>query len=284
MTNDILSVQGAMNGLLLQDGRDQPESHVEALYQTATGEGLEEWIEPSLGCPMGGFGYPCFREDALPVVLLFTDAPFHNGPGGRSPYALSPAPHDYDDAREALVDRGIKTIGFYSGPRSSGDRFDLEELARDTGTTDGGSPLVFNIGTDGTGLGTDLIEAIKVFASTLIFDIDAQARDTDLTDGFDATTFVDSIVPVEARPPDGVQEIDLEENVFRGVLSGTAVVFRLTLVNNAIAPGVGPQSFLIEVVFRADGRDVLGTREVLLVVPGADGTGCEAFVENNDES
>lgn len=283
MTNDIVSVQGAMNGLRLQDGRDQPESQVEALYQTATGEGLTGWIEPSLGCPTGGFGYPCFRFDALPIVLLFTDAPFHNGPGNSAPYALSPAPHLYTEARDALRDNGVKTIGFFSGDGSSSERDDLETLARDTDTTEGGRPLVFNIGPDGRNLGTDLIDAIKVFSNTLVFDIDAVVRDGELTDGVDATQFVESLVPVSARPEDGLEFIDFEAGVFRGVRSGTDVVFQLTVFNDAVAPGMGPQAFLIEVVFRADGRDVLGRTPVLLVVPGADGTGCEAFVDDNED-
>ena len=32
------------------------------------------------GCPANTFGYPCFRDDAIPIVVLFTDDPMNNGP------------------------------------------------------------------------------------------------------------------------------------------------------------------------------------------------------------
>ena len=33
-------------------------------------------------------GYPCFRPGALPIVLIFGDNVFHNGPGGSQPYSF----------------------------------------------------------------------------------------------------------------------------------------------------------------------------------------------------
>ena len=114
VTDDISQVQAAVNGIDLGNGVDDPESQVEALYQIATGEGLGSYIPASFGCPMGGSGYPCFRFDALPVVLLFTDQVFHNGPGGSRPYdnRLIPTPHTYNEAVLALNRLDIRVIGF----------------------------------------------------------------------------------------------------------------------------------------------------------------------------
>lgn len=72
----------------------------------------------------------------------------------------------------------------------------------------------------------------------------------------------------------GVGEIDVEAGVFRRTRTGTRVVFELTLRNDAVAPGVGPQRFQLEVVFRGDGRQRLGARTIEIVVPGSDGSGC----------
>lgn len=81
---------------------------------------------------MGGTGYPCFRRDALPVVLLFTDAPMHNGPSGRHRYggALSPPAHSYEATIRELNRLGLRVIGFDSG--GGNGRADLEAVARVT--------------------------------------------------------------------------------------------------------------------------------------------------------
>ena len=75
-------------------GSDGPESYVPALYSTATGMGLT-WptgMIPGRTCEMipdetgPRRGYPCFRPGALPIILLFGDANFHNGPGAMYAY------------------------------------------------------------------------------------------------------------------------------------------------------------------------------------------------------
>ena len=107
ITDDVAAVQSAIDDLPRWDGGDEAESQVEALYQIATGEGLDTFVSPSPGCPRMGLGYPCFREGSQPVVMLVTDAPFHNGPHGEFPYiGIFPQPHFFDDAMEALADRG----------------------------------------------------------------------------------------------------------------------------------------------------------------------------------
>ena len=274
VTDDVARVQAAVSAIETAQGRDSPEAQVEGLYQIATGEGRGSFVPPSFGCPSGGFGYPCFRDDALPVVLLFTDAPFHNGPGGSEPYdcPLSVEPARYDEAVDALVARDIRVMGLYSG---GGDgRSDLEAIARDTGAVSGGVPIVFDIGESGSRLTESVIESIRTLASVIELDIDLVLVDPVPGDVVDPTQFVDQVIPLRAEPMSGVGEIDTAAGVFRRVRTGTRVVFQLVLRNDVVAPGVGPQRFLLELVFRGDRRQRLDTRTIEIVVPGLDGSGC----------
>jgi hypothetical protein len=158
ITSSVTATQTAVNGLAASGGGDGPESQVEALYQSATGAGIGTWTPPA-SCG-SGVGYPCFRSGATPIVLLFTDADFHNGPGGAYSYAgVSPTPHTYAQAVAALNGIGAKVLGLMSG---SAARDDLEAIARDTGALAAdGSPIVFDIGSDGRLLGPEVVRAVQ---------------------------------------------------------------------------------------------------------------------------
>ncbi len=78
MTDDIDAVQGALLGYEIGDGLDAPEAHYEALYQIATGEGLDgpgaTMVEPN----MDGIGGVGFREGSLPIVVSITNEVSHD--------------------------------------------------------------------------------------------------------------------------------------------------------------------------------------------------------------
>jgi hypothetical protein len=280
VTGDISQVQAAVNVLRASGGMDEPESQVEALYQLATGEGIGGFVSPSPGCPGGGLGYACLRRDALPVVLLFTDAPFHNGPGGRFRYVgILPPPHTYEQALTELLALGARVMGFASG--RGNELRDLRTVARDTGAVDlDGNPLVFDIGSRAERLGTEVVDAIETFVESTVFDVDVVLRDPVPGDGVDVTQFVERVVPVSADPADGVASIDTDAGVFRGVRPGTRVVFELHVSNDVIAPEPEPQAFLLEVIFRGDGRFTLARETVLLIIPGTDGEGCDGAAQD----
>ncbi len=281
VTDDLNRAQAAIDSIDMQGGSDRPEAQVEALYHAATGEGHGMFIAPSFGCPTGGVGYPCFRPDALAIILLFTDAPFHNGPGGTEPYSLacsvSPVPHTYAQAVVALNRLDVRVMGIFSGRATAAGRADLVSIARDTNAVRAsGEPLVFEIGERGEGLSQSVVEAIETLANVIRFDVDTVLVDPDRTDGVDPTLFVESVVPVRAVPMENVESIDVDRGAFLGVLAGTRVFFELRIVGGAVVPGPEPQRFLLEIVFRGDGRTRLGSRTIELVIPGADGAGCEA--------
>ncbi|MEM7448245.1 MAG: vWA domain-containing protein [Myxococcota bacterium] len=275
-TDDVASVQATMNSIGLGEGSDEPESQVEALYQLATGDGIGAFVPPSAGCATGGQGYVCFREDALPVILLFTDAPFHNGPSddGRLafPYSfIDPPPHTYSEAVVELNRLDARVIGFDSGRAEN----HLSRLAEDTQTLDeDGDPLVIELGANGEGLNDRVVRAIQTLAGAVVFDVDARYQDLDLRDGIEVSEYVQAIAPVRATPAEGVSSIDEEAGVFRQVVSGTDLVFNLVLRDDIEVP---PETirFEIEVVFLGDGRTQLDRRRVEVVVPSEDGPGCD---------
>lgn len=78
ITDDIDAVQGALLGYELGDGNDPPEAHYEALYQIATGEGLDgpgNTMVPPNADGIGGVG---FREGSLPIVVSITNQVSHD--------------------------------------------------------------------------------------------------------------------------------------------------------------------------------------------------------------
>lgn len=281
VTSDLARVQAAVNGVAVSRGGDPPEAQVEALYQTTTGEGLGTFIPASFGCPAGGFGFACFRSDALPVILLFTDDFWHDGPGNSDPFSLacpnllaSVTPHDYADAVSVLQARGVRVMGLFSGTEA-GARAPMDQIATDTGALDGsGRPLVFDIGVRGDALSASVVAALTTLSNVIRFDIDTALVDPIPGDGVDPRSFVQAVTPLRADPMDGVESIDVAAGVFRQVRTGTRVVFQLTLRNGSVAPGAGPQVFPLEVVFRGDRRTRIGSTTIDLVVPGADGSGC----------
>ncbi|MFO0692596.1 MAG: hypothetical protein U0230_03510 [Polyangiales bacterium] len=277
VTADITQVQAAVDAITIRSGADAPEAQVEALYQLATGAGLGSYITPSPGCPSGGVGYACLRRDALPVVLLFTDAPFHNDAFGNHPYnvyTLGTAPHTAPETVAALNAIGARVIGFDSG---DGDpRQDLEYFATRTDAIDAsGQPLVYSIGTRGERLGSQVVTAIRTFATTVVQDIDAVGRDPDPTDGVDPVTFVQAITPLSADPPDGVGGIT--STSFVEVVTGTKLTFQITIRPGSVVPGPMARLVPLEIVFRGNQRNRLGSEVVYLLIPGADGKTCADF-------
>jgi hypothetical protein len=92
MTSDVEAVRSSLESLITDGNYDYPEASMIALYSLLTGKGGAFGNEsPSIadrnlrGCGPFSFGYPCFRTNAVPVIVLFTDDPMNNGPGVYSP-------------------------------------------------------------------------------------------------------------------------------------------------------------------------------------------------------
>lgn len=226
------AVQATVNAITLGGGSDGPESQVEALYQTITGEGLYDrsrtdacmgdpgrspcWVAPN-ACVDGARGMPCFRGGALPIVIHFTDADFHNGArdesvpgsGPSNPYSgINPAPHTLDDVISAYnrasgriinlnAASSIRCEGMRPSSRTAGRPcYDFRVLAEGTSSVDlDGTPLVFDLPGGGAVVSpafvSSVVGAVNTIATRVPFDINTLTRnDPSNPAGVDATRFI----------------------------------------------------------------------------------------------
>jgi hypothetical protein len=148
-------------------------------------------------------GQPCFRPESVPIFVVITDAPSHEGFGGTFPYmGVTPAPHTFDDAAGALVAMGARFVAMDSGDGSA--RADLEALASATGTRRGdGTPLIFDVGRRGESLDPSVVTAITDLISDVPMRVALSFEDVDgdAAAWFGAPRLV-SVDPPEARIAD----------------------------------------------------------------------------------
>lgn len=253
---------------------DPPEAAVPALFTL---------FSERAGCGPGGL---CLRPDVVPVVLLFTDAAFHNGPGGDLSYGPRPPPRVDEDAgppgappppppatyEEMLLPlraNGARVLGLYSGATQPDQAIrHLRQVARDTGALGtNGEPVFFDIGRRGQRVGEGVAAVVgSLFGSAPIAEIRARVSDVP-GDDVDASGWA-RVVPARVLPPMGAI---IEDDAFRDVRPGSVVIFRLDVEPPADAPvGVYPIEFV-----GVDGLGaVLNQRLVRLVIPGP-GVSCE---------
>src|SRR5262249_22529683 len=122
----------AVQTLTVHDGRDNPESHIAAMYRSLTDYFLiwDAGSMPPTGAPTGTFGSLHYRSDALPILVAITDAPFHNGRRSSAPMSLHdpysfngtppyPTP-TIDDLVTTMKGRGAYFIGLSAANGSRG--------------------------------------------------------------------------------------------------------------------------------------------------------------------
>jgi len=272
--NGIPDILEAVQGLPCHFGNDGPESYVPALWATATGMGLN-WSGGSIppqSCPTvldedgERTGYPCFRPGALPIVLLFGDAAFHNGPSNANPYSF--ASPSYMEAIDELNGIGARVLGIFSGGSSSPH---FQATSTDTGTVDGsGAPLFFPISGDGSGLSGAVVDAVADLVGGTPQDVSTRQENVPGNpDDFDATTFIKSIVPIEGYlggvPGTGYDTRD--ETTFYQVIPGTLVDFGIDFYNDVRTPPDTAEIHRARIWVVGNGVADLDSREVYIIVP-----------------
>ncbi len=295
VTTDFFLVTSAVFNLdrPLQNGGDVPEASIEALYQIATGVGFLGPINgnidrftPRLDLPgSGSVGGVGFRNGSARVVVNVTDAPSHDPIDYGS---MVPGTHSLDQAATALRAINARMIGIASGEPA---RPQLEALAIATGAVvpavgsrcvtgiggisrpavGGACPLVFDIGSDGSGLAFTVLDAITRFLDSLAFGTVAGGVEND------PRGFVSSVEALSAIAPDGVDlprredrlpagSLDGVPDTFTAVSTRTRLTFRVHVRNTSVDSLEQPQLFFVRVVFSGDDV-VLGDRIVRIIVP-----------------
>ena len=216
----------AVNQLVIHGGGDTPESQVAAMFLAISNSDFQwpgtYWPPPST--TPGRYGYLAFRNDAFPIVVAITDAPFHNGRRVSAPTSLhdeypfnatANAP-DVDDLVAAINGIGGRFIGFASdnGQRVGDPYEDMAYLADNTSsyvspsafggactTGIGGAPLgspdgpggscrlVFDVYQNGDGLTERIVDAVQGMLKGLTLDMRVIA----VSDPVVAPLFVDSV-------------------------------------------------------------------------------------------
>ncbi|MGF1465199.1 MAG: hypothetical protein ACFCGT_03620 [Sandaracinaceae bacterium] len=285
ITSDEAAVSSAVASLdrPLGDGGDVEEAGAEALYQIATGEGFDPFVEPydgeaaRGGGTEGGVG---FRPDALRVVVHVTDAPSHR-PAAYAAGGIE-GTRGWPETIEALSAVRAHTVGIASGAPA---RPDLERVAVGTGAwtepedgacptgvdgaerppQDGRCPLVFDVRDDGSGLASAVVDGITGFLDTVRYAEVYGESD-------DGLGFVQAIEAVEATGPVGIERADrrpAEDGIldtFVDAPPGVTLRFRAVLRNTRIPPADYDQIFRITVRVVGDGI-TLATRTLRVVVP-----------------
>jgi hypothetical protein len=286
-TASTTSAQSAVNSLSTHYGYDGPESDVPALWATATGLGLGSFLGPRSGCTTSEVGYPCFRPGAVPIVILMTDAAFHNGYGGTNAYSSSVlgghVPPTFAEAVTALNAINAKVITVNSGGTYA--ETDCRQITIQTGAVDvGGSPLYFTISSSGTGMGVAIIDAVETLVNRVPIRVDAIVTD-DPSDTVDAVAeFIDRVQTNVSGtsvwdPATGAWRTCTTTSVatpgtpptvdyFTAVLPGQSVCFDIyPAMNTTVPPLTTPQIFRAVIDIIGDLFTPLDSRDIYFLVP-----------------
>lgn len=93
LSDDEALVATAVGSLNTVANDQEPTAATQALFSVASGQGLGDMVPNRATCPSpddAGLGYPCFRSDALRVVINITDSPVYNGPDPLGPVYADP--------------------------------------------------------------------------------------------------------------------------------------------------------------------------------------------------
>lgn len=287
MTYDVAAVRAATGSLYADSGGDYPESQVTSMHALISGFGhpnyggtATRFMDPVSDCGDGpdddpSYGWCCFREGRVPIMVLFSDAAWHNGvdgndgvaPGGNY-YGSTPSAATWPMLTSEMTTRGAYFVGIDVG---GGDTLrNSQELAMLTGTLDGsGNPIAF-MGSAST-VATNVVEAITRIAGTTRQDIttrtDPDPAETRIAAPNTTASFIDAVVPVRGTPdaPTGFDSMD--STTFYNVSPSTRVTFRVDFNNDFQMGTDTAQLFRATIMVLGRAGAVVDSRDVFIVVP-----------------
>jgi hypothetical protein len=283
-------------------GGDNPEDQTEAIYEVIEGGGSRGhegdaaalrsvhnaldpggngWVprvDPARDCGATAdnprFGWGCFAEGRVPIVVLASDAPWYDGC-----FALDAATyrsaqgHNCDDVVTALNARGGFFVGIDVGAGIGGATYaNSQVLATRTRTTDAsGAPVVFGPGRAVGAVAAQVVDAVTRLASGSRQDITTRTvgdpAAMGIPMGHTTADFIRAVVPVSGEPamPTGYDRQDM--TTFYNVSPSTRVTFRADFFNDFVEGGATAKLFRATINVLGRGGTVVDTRPVFIVVP-----------------
>lgn len=277
ITNSMSVIEAALQQYNQGGGGDNPEGLIPALYAVATGNSLpgNSGLTTAATCPAGTFGYPCFRSNAVPIVVMITDDQTHNGPNNANSYSngtVGGVTPSYSDTIAALNAANISVIGVGQG--TTGEQH-MRAIATATGSVNGSGQPFYSTWSGGSPIGNTVLSQIQALAMTARFDVSVRYVD-DPSDAVDTwAAFVDRLTPNEAGDAsrscvaraasdtnaDGVRDTFL-------AVQGQRVCFDVfSKQNDTVEPAAEPLLFRATIQVIGDGFTVLDERTVFFLVP-----------------
>ena len=255
---------------------DPPGSVLNAL----SGNGFVPTMEPFRDCGAGPdgpvpFGWACFVDGRVPIIVLASDATWYNGPAPGSP--SDGAQHLYADLLAGMHAHGGYFIGIDVGDLSD-TLANATMLARDTGTLDGsGNPVVFNPGSAGlAGVANDIVNAVVTIAGETNQDIttrtDPDPTETRLPAGHTTRDFIRAVTPDHASPEAPTGYARKDTTTFFGVDPATIVYFDVDFYNDFQLPIPTAQLFRATIQVLGRAGSIVDHRDVFMIVPPEGGT------------
>ena len=236
-------------------GTEQMNRAIWGVANPMAAPGAEEMCATSM---MGRVGCPNFREEAVKILVTFTD---EDNDGSETAM----------QAADALNAAGITFIGVWSGTAGSASRNDMVEVATLSNSVDRtGAPLVFD--GDGAGVVPAVTAAINEIVEGVPLRVTIEATD-EPSDAGDALQFIDyvevntsggacsAVSPVQDTDDDG------RPDAFPSLLPGTPVCWDVVPRDNTtVMPTTEPQVFRARLTVSGDGSP-LDARIVFFLIP-----------------
>ena len=270
ITPTISLVQAALDSMTSTCGGTEP--YIDMLWLLATGNTSSYTTSdvrprPRRCTDASTIGWPCFRPDAVKIIIQCGDENATQSCAGRS----------VTTATSAMNAQHIKFIGINSGSSRPG----FEQVANATGSVDAttGRPLVFDINADGTGLSDTVVDAVEALSRNVPIRVDAIPSD-DPRDAVDAVaafldymetntsgaTVMGRVCTSGLTAADG--NGDGHPDYFPRVFPGTSVCWDIVPKSNVSVPATEePQIFRAVIDVLGDGYTPLDQRDVYFLVP-----------------
>ena len=320
MSPDVMASQRAFNGMRTIDadtggrffGGDNPEDQTEAIFEVIAGGGSRGhesdaaalrsvrnaldpagngWVprvDPARDCGSTAdnprYGWGCFAEGRVPIVVLASDAPWYDGCFADDARRYrSTQGHNCEEVVTALNARGGFFVGIDVGTGVGGFTYvNSQVLAARTRTTVGdgaGTPVVFGPGRAVGAVAAQVVDAVTRLAGSSRQDITTRTVGDPAAMGIPmgrtTADFIRAVVPMRGEPamPVGYERHDM--TTFFNVLPTTQVIFRADFYNDFVEGGATAKLFRATINVLGRGGTVVDTRPVFIVVP-ARGSGIGA--------